>query len=142
MLKPMQKSVALLIVNGVTKEDIAKKCDVSVRTIYRWTSTKEFSDYLDKLSDAQAIETVKVKAKAEARLTEVTMSAIDHLVDLSENSKSETVQMNAALQLIHLGGLKPIDRLEIDQNTTEQLIWVDPSTQDDEDEDFGDSEDE
>lgn len=134
-LKPMQKAVARLLALGqFTKEQVAEECGISVSTIHRWYADPrvEFEKYVNELADVHSVETMKVHAEARQAFDNLVMDATDRLKYLMTESRSESVQAKCALDIIHLAGLKPADKHEIEGRHTEILSFVDPS-QDSED---------
>lgn len=142
-LKPIHKSIAALLATGKSIDETAEQCGISVHRIYQLNSDPAFSAYVDKLADAHAMQTIQAHANAEAKLTDAIDSAVDRLSFLMANAKSETVQEKASLDILHLAGLKPKDKVDITQNTIDHLVMTDPTAIPDEwdDEDIDDDED-
>ena len=124
-LSPIQKAVACLLAYGVTKVEVAKRLGITDDTLYRWGSKPGFNEYVNKLADLHSISTMQVHADAEQKFNSLVSRASDRLEYLMENAKSENVQEKAAIDILHLAGLKPIDKSEVTERHVEQLVMID-----------------
>jgi len=138
-LSPMQKACARLLAYGATKVDVAKQVGITDDTLYKWSSKPGFNEYVNKLADLHAVSTMQVHAEAKQEFDNLVMRAVKRLEYLMDNATSENVQEKAAIDILHLAGLKPIDKAEVTERHVEQLVMVDPTMPDTES--FDDPED-
>lgn len=129
-LKPMQKAVARLLAQGLSKHEVAEQCGISDDTLYRWCAKPGFNEYVNKLADLHAVSTMQVHAEAKQEFDNLVMRAVKRLEYLMDNATSENVQEKAAIDILHLAGLKPIDKAEVTERHVEQLVMVDPALPD------------
>lgn len=114
-----------MLATGKSPSDVAHQVGVTVHSIYEWNADPTFARYVNKLADEHAMQTVKVHAQAEQKLQGLIDEAVEQLSWLMCSSKSESVKEKAALDILHLAGLKPKERHEVEQKSTDHLVLTD-----------------
>ena len=124
-LTPIQRSVAMHLVNGLAPEDIAAELGISVRKIYYDKSNSTFATYLDKLADEAASVGVKAHAETQAFIQSKQLTAMTELFEIGTDKKvSASTRSRTLIALLHMGGFKPKDKLEV-EGATPHLALVD-----------------
>lgn len=87
------QAIDYLLSGTLTKADIAKRVDISTRTLYRWEKDEEFKAELDKCRN-------HLKNKATNRIVNETNSLVDVMLDLAYKSSDQRVKYNATKYLL------------------------------------------
>ncbi len=117
MLSSKQKKCVELMASGeFTQKEIAKKINITEKTICTWKKKDEFMSELDQLI-VTTIRSVAAKAfKTQTKLLD---------------AKSEMVRYMAAKDILDRAGFKPDEKLKLEGYST--VIIVDDLGEDDED---------
>lgn len=104
--KKQLKAAKLIAEGNMTIDEIAKECDVSDRTIYRWKKQEEF---LQAIHDFEE----EIKEDIKHKLIGMSPKALKEFEKLL-SARSEMVRLHAIKDLLDRIGLKPVERQEID----------------------------
>ena len=116
MLTAKQRKCLELMVSGdFTQREIAKKINVTEKSISTWKKQDEFTAEYEALLKKQ-IGSMAAKAfKTHTKLL---------------NARSEMVRYMAAKDILYRAGYKPTDKLDVDSTDFELNITVDYGTED------------
>lgn len=141
-LTPFHQTCAYILSLGIKPEKLVEIAEaelersISVRTIYEWRSFKVFADKVKEFENTNLAAKLKTHESVRHEIDNAVLAAIKKLAHLAENAKSEQVQEKACLDIVHLGGYKPVERLDVNQTKTDHLVLIDPEGSDD-GEDYG-----
>lgn len=96
-----------LMMQGVSRQEIASRLEVHPTTIYQWQQQVEFQDALE---EARRGLTESVKALIGGRLAEEAPASLDRIVRLRDGAESEKVQLTAAMNLLDRAGFRPVEK--------------------------------
>lgn len=114
-LTKKQLEAAKLIAEGkLTQGEIAKKLDVSDKTIRRWKEKEEFKKAID---DFMA----EMKRDIERKLMGMSSKALREL-DKLLSARSEMVRLQAIKDVLDRLDIKPADKQDIDLKTDMEIV--------------------
>ena len=94
----MKKAVKLLVERGLTQRAVAKELDIDETTISKWNDKEEYTKYKE--------------SEERKFLRRLAPKALNKMVQLLD-AKSESVQFEAAKDILDRCGFKPTNKMEI-----------------------------
>ena len=102
-LKPKQLQAANLIASGMLYKDVASDVNVSPETISHWKADPNFEAYLNQLK-------WDILESARDSIRSATTQALESLIKLSGNAKSEEVRRKACIDILYMAGFQEPDK--------------------------------
>ena len=93
------------------------------------------------MADAHSIQTVQAHVKAKESMNLLLEKAVAKLGDIIDSGRSESAVEKACIDVLHMAGLKPTDKLEVNKRQVDHLVLTD-ITGEDEEGDYDDTDDE
>lgn len=142
--KPIHTKILKWVLKGSDNLVLSRRSGLDVRTIQRITSSAEFvkrqkafeNKVLDKYAEKVAERAIVDKARE--KLESKALDASNKIIELAKSAKTERLQFEASKEILHIAGLKPIERQEVDihkreyapaevesaKNTLEELMSI------------------
>ena len=121
-----------MLVYGATNKEVAETIKVSERTVLRWKKLPQFRDEMDR-------QYAMVKDDVDRRIARFANAILKSIYDLSRNSKSDKVKLDASIYLLNRLVGTPVSKVEtreitapkIEEKAKEELSWEDLNAPDD-----------
>ncbi len=105
-----QRPVAVLLGMGLKPKDVSELTGYSERAIYNCMIRPQFKELVGKYAERYAGIQLERGADAITALQERMKDAVDVLVEIMSGSEDDNARARAAINILHMGGLKPVDK--------------------------------
>ena len=119
MLNEKQLKSIEMLIEGVSKTQIAKDINVERKTIYRWLDNQEYITHLDKRTHNYK---TSIQKDANRKLLNLTNYAIDELVKMSKDSENVEAKRKILFEILDRTLGKVTNNLDV--NVAEPTVDV------------------
>jgi len=105
-----QRPVAVLLGMGLKPKDVSDLTGYSERAIYNCMIRPMFKELVNDYAEKYANIQLERGADAISKIQGYMGQAVDKLANIMNNSDDDSAVVRAAVNILHMGGLKPVDR--------------------------------